>query len=96
MSGDNNHLESGEISIVVYGTRFCPYCTRARALLNRKGVTFKDIPVGSGGISWPELEQLSGRDTVPQIFIGDYHVGGYDDMAALDRAGKLDQLLGLV
>ncbi len=85
---------SDSVDVVVYATRFCPYCMRARSLLTRKGVAFREILVGSAdGVSWSELSQLSGRDTVPQIYIGTHHVGGYDDMAALERAGELDQLL---
>lgn len=85
------------VDVVVYATRFCPYCIRARSLLTRKGITFNEIPVGAAeGVSWSELARLSGRDTVPQIYIGTHHVGGYDDMAALERAGELDRLLGLV
>lgn len=80
----------------LYGTRFCPYCVRARMLLGRKGVAYEDIPVGGSGVSWAELEHLSGRGTVPQIFIGDQHVGGFDDLAAFNRTGELDILLGLV
>ena len=79
--------------ITLYTTRFCPYCMRARALLSRKGVTYSEINVGHDAALWQEMETVSGRDTVPQIFIGEVHVGGYDDMAALDRAGKLDTLL---
>lgn len=82
--------------VKLYGTRFCPYCVRARLLLNKKQIEFEDLPVGSTGISWTELEQMTGRDTVPQIYIGELHVGGYDDLAALNRSGELDKLLGLV
>lgn len=77
----------------MYSTRFCPYCLCARMLLKRKGVEYEDIDVGGDQQLWDEMENLSGRETVPQIFIGDTHVGGYDDMAAMDRAGKLDALL---
>ena len=77
----------------MYSTRFCPYCLRARMLLKRKNVEWEEINVGGDSELWQEMESLSGRDTVPKIFIGDQHVGGYDDMAALDRAGKLDTLL---
>lgn len=80
--------------VVMYATRFCPYCMRARRLFKRKGVSFKEIKV-SGRKLWDELEQKSGRDTVPQIFINDESLGGYDDIAALDRKGELDQKLGL-
>lgn len=82
--------------VKLYGTRFCPYCVRARLLLNKKQIEFEDLSVGSTGISWSELEQMTGRDTVPQIYIGELHVGGYDDLAALNRSGELDKLLGLV
>lgn len=83
-------------AVKLYGTRFCPYCVRARLLLKQKQVEFEDLPVGGLGISWAELEQMTQRDTVPQIYIGDLHVGGYDDLAALNRSGELDKLLGLV
>lgn len=79
--------------VKMYSTRFCPYCMRARSLLKRKGVEWDEIDVGGDTDLWQEMESLSGRDTVPQIFIGDLHIGGYDDMAALDRAGQLDSLL---
>lgn len=82
--------------VKLYGTRFCPYCVRARLLLNKKQIEFEDLPVGGSGISWVELEQMTGRDTVPQIYIGELHVGGYDDLAVLNRSGELDKLLGLV
>lgn len=82
-----------QASITLYTTRYCPYCTRARALLQRKGVVVTEIDVGLDAALWDEMETISGRDTVPQIFIGDLHIGGYDDMAALDMAGRLDALL---
>lgn len=82
--------------VKLYGTRFCPYCVRARLLLNKKNVDFEDLPVGSSGTSWADLETMTGRHTVPQIYIGDTHVGGYGDLAALNRSGELDKLLGLV
>jgi glutaredoxin 3 len=77
----------------MYATRFCPYCLRARALLTCKEVVWEEINVGMDADLWQEMESLSGRDTVPQIFIGDLHIGWYDDMAALECAGKLDTLL---
>lgn len=79
--------------VLMYATRTCPYCTRARQLLERKGVTFEEINVTGQTALWQEMEDRSGRETVPQIFIGDVHVGGYDDMAALEAQGKLDALL---
>jgi glutaredoxin 3 len=67
----------------------------ARQLLEQKGVGWEEIRVDKEPERRDEMEDRSGRYTVPQIFIGDFHVGGYDDMAALDRAGELDGLLGL-
>ncbi len=87
--------ESDQPAVRLYGTRFCPYCIRARMLLKAKGVAYEDIAVGNDADLWDEMTSLSGRDTVPQIFIGDHHVGGYDDLAADNRSGKLDELLGL-
>jgi len=80
--------------VVMYSTRFCPYCMRARRLLKNKDVAFEEIPVGGNNDLWEEMEQRSGRNTVPQIFINDEPVGGYDDIAALNNRGELDQLLG--
>jgi len=79
--------------VTMYCTRFCPYCIRAERLLSRKGVVINKVPVGNDAEKWRQMERISGRNTVPQIFIGDYHVGGYDDLAALDSCGELDQLL---
>jgi len=81
--------------VIMYATRFCPYCMRARRLLNNKGVDFEEIRVGTGNDLWKKMEELSGRDTVPQIFINDESVGGYDDIAALNQQGALDSKLGL-
>jgi glutaredoxin 3 len=81
--------------VVVYSTKFCPYCDRAKSLLQRKGVSYKEIKVDQDMNLMKEMMDRSKRRTVPQIFIGDTHVGGYDDMAALDSAGKLDSLLGI-
>ncbi len=77
----------------MYSTRFCPYCVRARMLLESKNVDFTDIGVDARPDLRREMMHKSGRHTVPQIWIGDTHVGGYDDLARLERAGKLDQLL---
>ena len=79
--------------VKMYTTRLCPYCMRARMLLESKGIAFTDIAVDADPELRREMMQLSGRHTVPQIWIGDQHVGGFDDMAALDRQGKLDELL---
>ena len=81
--------------VVVYSTAMCPYCVRARFLLQSKGVSFEEIRVDMDRDKMTEMMQRSNRRTVPQIFIDNFHVGGYDDMAALDAQGKLDGLLGL-
>ena len=80
-------------SIVMYTTNWCPYCERARRLLNSKGAAFEEIDVESAAEKHAEMLARSGRRTVPQIFIGDRHVGGSDDLAALIDAGQLDALL---
>ena len=81
--------------VVMYTTGMCPYCVRAKMLLQRKGVGWKELRIDSDRALMREMMERSGRRTVPQIFIGDVHVGGYDDMAELDSYGKLDPLLGL-
>ncbi len=81
--------------IVVYSTAMCPYCVRAKSLLQNKGVKFEEIRVDMDRDRMAEMMQRSNRRTVPQIFIDDFHVGGFDDMAQLDAYGKLDPLLGL-
>ncbi len=79
--------------VVMYSTAYCPYCVRARGLLERKGVAINEIKVDDDMRERQIMMERSGRRTVPQIFIGERHVGGYDDLAALDRSGELDQLL---
>ena len=80
--------------IVMYTTNWCPYCERARRMLRSKGAAFEEIDVESAAEKRAEMISRSGRRTVPQIFIGEQHVGGSDDLADLDAAGKLDGLLG--
>jgi glutaredoxin 3 len=81
--------------IEIYTTSYCPYCHAAKRLLSRKGVQFMEIDVSGDAKRRSEMvARANGRMTVPQIFIGSTHVGGYDDLSALDRAGKLDLLLG--
>ena len=81
--------------ITIYSTGWCPYCERARALLERKGLLFQEIKIDEDNTQRDlMLARSGGRRTVPQIFIGDRHVGGYDDLYALDKAGELDKLLG--
>ncbi len=77
----------------MYSTRFCPYCVRARFLLESKNVEYTDIRVDARPELRREMMQKSGRHTVPQIWVGEHHVGGYDDLARLERAGRLDELL---
>lgn len=79
--------------VEVYTTPTCPYCHAAKALLNEKGVAFTEITVLDPALREAMTERAHGRRTVPQIFVGDTHVGGYDDLSALDRAGGLDPLL---
>jgi glutaredoxin 3 len=79
--------------VVVYGTRFCPYCVMAARLLDAKGVHYESIAVDREPGRRREMERRSGRHTVPQIFIGEMHVGGYSELAHLERAGRLDDLL---
>jgi glutaredoxin 3 len=81
-------------TVEIYTKTTCPYCWRAKHLLNAKGVAYEEIVVDFGG---PEkqlmIQRANGRMTVPQIFIGERHVGGCDDLMALERAGKLDELI---
>lgn len=80
--------------IEIYTTRYCPYCTRAKALLKRKGVEFKEIDLaGNWELRDEMIQRANGRTTVPQIFIGKVHVGGCDDLHELEYDGKLDALL---
>ena len=77
----------------MYSTRFCPYCVRARFLLDSKNVDYTDIGVDAKPALRREMLEKSGRHTVPQIWIGEHHVGGYDDLARLEHQGQLDELL---
>jgi glutaredoxin 3 len=79
--------------VVVYLTGWCPYCTRARQLLERKGVDFEEIDVDARPEARKEMTARSGRSSVPQIFIGATHVGGCDDLHELEASGRLDTLL---
>jgi glutaredoxin 3 len=80
--------------VIIYTRPFCGYCARAISLLNQKGVAFTEIEAGMDSDKRAEMAQLSGgRTTFPQIFIGGEHIGGCDEMLALERAGKLDPLL---
>ena len=80
-------------SVKVYTTPYCPYCVRAKRLLERKGVAYQEVDVAADDEARAMLAERTGRRTVPQIFIGDVHVGGSDDLHALEDQGKLDSLL---
>ena len=80
-------------AVVIYTTGWCSYCARAKKLLQSKGVSFTEIDVESAPEKRAEMQERSGRRSVPQIFIGDSHVGGCDDLHALESEGKLDALL---
>lgn len=80
-------------TIVMYSTGYCPYCTRARELLTSKGVSFQEIRIDEEPGKREEMISRSGRRTVPQIFIDGQHVGGCDDLYALENQGHLDELL---
>ena len=79
--------------VVLYTTRWCPYCIRALRLLDGKGVGYTNIDVGENPALRAEMRARAGRNTVPQIWIGDTHVGGCDELYALERAGRLDAML---
>ena len=79
--------------IVIYTTSVCPYCIRAKALLDRKGFTYEEINAEDEKIRDKMIQKSGGMRTVPQIFIGDTHVGGSDDLYALDQEGKLDEMV---
>ncbi|MCF8120678.1 MAG: glutaredoxin 3 [Deltaproteobacteria bacterium] len=83
--------------VTIYTSQKCPYCAMAKELLNKKGVSVRELRVDEN----PEyilqaVERSGGRQTVPQIFIDDFHVGGYDELSALDQEGNLDELLGTI
>jgi glutaredoxin 3 len=79
--------------VKIYTTPWCPYCVRAKRLLDKKGVSYQEIDVDNADEARIRLAEQTGRRTVPQIFIGEHHVGGSDDLHALEAQGKLDALL---
>lgn len=79
--------------VVMYCTDTCPFCNNAEKLLNKKGVELEKINVDRDKALWDEMELKTGRDTVPQIFIGEKHIGGFDDLSELDMMDELDELL---
>ncbi|GAB3112696.1 glutaredoxin 3 [Aestuariicella hydrocarbonica] len=80
-------------AVTLYTTRYCPYCVRAKALLDFKSAAYTDISVDNNPALRQEMMAKSGRHTVPQIWVGDVHVGGCDELMALERAGELDAML---
>jgi glutaredoxin 3 len=80
-------------AVEIYTTQTCPYCVAAKALLKKKGVTYTEIDVGADPALRVAMTERAGRRSVPQIFIGGTHVGGCDDLHALDHDGKLDPML---
>jgi glutaredoxin 3 len=82
-------------AVTIYTTRLCPYCSNAKRLLDKKGVAYEEVRIDSSDEKYMEmLSRSNGLRTVPQIFIGNTHVGGCDDLYALDKQGQLDALLG--
>lgn len=79
--------------VTLYTKSTCPYCQQAKALLEQKGVSFRDIEITNDPLMTAEMKQRSGRHTVPQIFIGDVHIGGASDLFEFEVAGSLDALL---
>lgn len=80
-------------SVRMYTTGSCPFCVMAKRLLSQKGVTVEEVRVDSDAEQREQMMRTTGRRTVPQIFVGETHVGGFDDLSAMERAGKLDPLL---
>ncbi|MGU3573918.1 glutaredoxin 3 [Brucellaceae bacterium C25G] len=81
------------VDVTIYTRPGCPYCTKAKALLTEKKVVFNEINAGATPELREEMQQRSGRNTFPQIFIGDHHIGGCDDLHALESQGRLDAYL---
>ena len=84
---------SNENKVTIYGNATCAYCGAARMLLTRKAVEFEDIVITNDALKEKEMQERSGARSVPQIFIGDTLVGGFDELCALDKSGELDKLL---
>ena len=80
-------------AVTMYSSGICPFCLMAEHLLAAKGITFDKIRVDLDPAKRTEMMERTGRRTVPQIYIGETHIGGYEELAALDRTGKLDELL---
>ena len=89
----SGRADSGMAKVILYTTQYCPYCVQAKALLRHKGVSFEEIDVSEDEALRVEMIEASGRRTVPQIFINDAAVGGFEELRALDEDGELDRLL---
>ncbi len=83
----------GDTPVTIYTTGWCGFCMQAKALLARNNVAFREIDVGDGPGLRDEMVARSGRRTVPQVFIGERHLGGFDELVAAERDGELDKLL---
>ena len=79
--------------VVIYTTRWCPFCIRAKALLDQKGVQYQEIRVDGDPVTRQQMAERAGRTSVPQIWIGEQHIGGCDQLYGLERSGALDPLL---
>ena len=79
--------------VIIYSTRICPYCVRAKNFFSKKGIEYTEIMIDADMSLMREMMEKTGRKSVPQIFIGDYHVGGFDDLIEHDMDGKLEELL---
>lgn len=86
------NLESTK-KVTVYGNSSCPYCGAARMLLTKRKIEFEDVAIGNDPEKFAEMQKRSGRRSVPQIFIGDTHIGGFDELCDLDMRGELEKLL---
>ena len=86
---------SDTAKIEIYGTNTCGYCTAARMLLKKKGLNYTDISISADPDAYRIMQQRSGKTSVPQIFIDDQPIGGFDELYTLDRCGDLDRLLGV-
>jgi len=84
---------SDDTRVTVYGDEHCAYCAAARMLFTRKGIRFEDIVVSKDADRLAEMQARSGSHSVPQIFVGDKHIGGFDELSSLDKSGELDKLL---
>ena len=89
------NIDDNSPNVVIYSSNFCGFCLMAKRLLKKKDVLFENINVDFKFKRRDEMIERSGKTSVPQIFIGDLHVGGFDDLSALDQSGELDQLLGI-